>query len=209
MIVSPKRNLLLHLLTPKVQEDIPSCMGWGGLLNFLCLHWAVLLHALALKDTSMGTGPDWFQCECEWYFGPQWHLRAPGWKKKKKWYLTICSVLTSKEEAWTLLLVCTIYRKTYRILVYFPWHSVHTGHSLFILLCNLLLLGVCRTHPSMSKGFVFVNPRPCCITWHIVKTLFFLFLLLATYSENYCIIEGMFRVSICKEWYTCECCIIQ
>lgn len=29
-----------------------------------------------------------------------------------------------------------------------------------------------ETHPPMSKGFVFVNPRSRCITWHIVKTRF-------------------------------------
>lgn len=54
-----------------------------------------------------------------------------------------------------------------------------------------------EVHPLMSKSLVFVIPRSCCITWHIVFCFFFLLLQLATYTGNNCVTQGNFRVSIC------------
>lgn len=62
----------------------------------------ILLYTLALKIHAWEM--DMAGSSVSVNSGPQWHLTALG--GKKHWsYLTICLVLTSKEEPWTLLLV--------------------------------------------------------------------------------------------------------
>lgn len=59
MIVSPKGNFFLRLLTPKVQEN-SFLHAWDEKdFSISCVYTeVVLLRALGLKGASMGTGHD-------------------------------------------------------------------------------------------------------------------------------------------------------